>query len=89
VVQNKEEPQNKEYKRVKLYAETFSTGPGQVVLKDLRRQYCDTSSYTPGDPYETAFREGQRSVVLGILSELRQSNHPEKFEESQDEYEEE
>lgn len=43
----------------------------RLVLRDLAR-YCNAtcSSFAPGDPYQTAFGEGQRDVfnhVLGVL----------------------
>ncbi len=75
------------YKRVKLYEETFSTESGKAVLKDLRRLFYDTEIYIPGDPYGTAFTLGQRSVVMLIRDMLRNSKHPELFEEVLDEYE--
>jgi len=87
-VAKKEQPASPEFKRVKLYYETFSTESGKAVLKDLRNSFYDAQSYVPGDPYATAFSEGCRSVVLGILNALKQSQHPELFEESLDEYSE-
>lgn len=73
-------PDNKEYKRVLYYAETFSTESGRAVLKNMRRTYFDRQSYVPGDQFATTFAEGQRSVVADILSFLSQSKHPELFE---------
>jgi hypothetical protein len=52
----------------------------------MRKSYFDRTSYVPGDPYATAFAEGQRSVVSDILSFLSQSKHPELFEEVPDDY---
>ena len=37
------------------------------VLKDLKSAYQMRESYVQGDPYETARREGERSVFLRIL----------------------
>lgn len=38
-----------------------------LVLEDLARfRRADQSSHTPGDPYTTAFWEGQRNVWLHI-----------------------
>lgn len=81
------QPDNPEFKRVLNYSETFSTDSGLITLKDMRRTFFDRVSYVPGDPYATAFAEGQRSVVAQILSNLKQSSHPEMFEPSLDEYE--
>ena len=52
----------------KAYYNTFSSGEGAVVLEDMHRSYmdrCSLDEYNP-DPNMTAFREGQRSVVIVI-----------------------
>lgn len=52
----------------KAYYNTFSAGDGAVVLEDMNRSYmdrCSLDEYDP-DPHMTAFREGQRSVVIVI-----------------------
>jgi len=51
------------------YLETFSSGEGKRVLDDLRLSYGDRISFDESHPdgQVTAFREGQRSVYLGIL----------------------
>lgn len=52
----------------KAYYNTFSSGDGAVVLADMYRSYmdrCSVDEYNP-DPNLTAFREGQRSVVILI-----------------------
>jgi hypothetical protein len=52
----------------RAYYNTFSSGDGAVVLGDLYRSFMDRCShdeYDP-DPQQTAFREGQRSVVIMI-----------------------
>lgn len=59
------------YERVMDYQATFGDGRGASVLEDLRRQYCERSSFAPGDPYKTTFQEGQRDVVLAIEAMLR------------------
>lgn len=45
----------------------FASGEGQLVLSDLAL-YCRVglSSFTPGDPHQTAFNEGARDVFLHI-----------------------
>ena len=40
---------------------------GKAVLEELCRQFYDRPSYVKGDAYDTAFKEGQRSVVAFIL----------------------
>ena len=49
----------------------LNSNEGQCVLEDLQARY---GFYTPtfsADPYESAYREGQRSVVLFLMSLLR------------------
>lgn len=50
----------------KTYAAAFNGGAGAEVLEDLQRRFGARLSYVKGDPHETAFREGQRSVVVTI-----------------------
>lgn len=64
------------YERVMDYQHTFALGRGVNVLRDLRAQYMQRSSFVPGDPHATAFREGQRDVVLAIESMLRTAEDP-------------
>lgn len=45
-------------------------GDGEEVLQDLCSIFYDRSSYTQGDPYHTAFQEGQRSVISFIINKL-------------------
>ena len=54
--------------RLILYATFFHTVGGQQILEDLKKT-ASRPSYEPGmkDPErETFYREGQRSVLLGI-----------------------
>ena len=83
------QPNSKEFKRVLAYFETFSTESGQAVLRDLLKSFYDVPSYVRGDTYEAAFREGNRGVIFYILSMLKQSKHPEAFERTPDEINEE
>jgi hypothetical protein len=59
------------------YTACFGTASGQRVLEDLYRSYGRRTSYSKGDPYETAYREGQRSVYLSIRVLLRLDQLPE------------
>ena len=57
----------------------LNTSEGQRVLEDLQARY---GFYTPtfsADPYESAYREGQRSVVLFLMSLLRDEPQREDF----------
>ena len=50
------------------YRFLFETNDGKVVLEHLKRCFgFYQSTYAKGEPYDTAFYEGQRSVVLNIL----------------------
>lgn len=53
-------------KVVACYREVFNSSPGKVVLEDMQKAWMNRVSHVPNDPYTTAFREGQRSVVLRI-----------------------
>jgi hypothetical protein len=59
-------------KRVKEFKRTFETVDGQEVLKYLENKYhINKSSYSKkDDSHETAFNEGQRSVVLDIRNKV-------------------
>jgi hypothetical protein len=58
---------NKDNALRRAYLRTFDTEDGKIVLKDLEaRCGYNAVSHVAGDPYETAFREGQRSVILAI-----------------------
>ena len=41
---------------------------GETVLTTLLELYSLRTSHVPGDPYETAFREGQRDVINYLLA---------------------
>lgn len=52
----------------KIYNRIFQQDrDGQAVLDELSRLYYDRPSYTKGDTHETAFKEGQRSVVSFLI----------------------
>ena len=56
---------------IELYKTVFDTEDGDKVLEDLGLRFCEQSSTFSTDPCETAYREGQRTVVLFIRSMLR------------------
>jgi len=65
------------------YARAFDGVQGKRLLRDLA-EYCNvgSTSFVAGDPYQTAFREGQRDVfnhIAGIL-ELRPDAFPQTLE---------
>ena len=52
----------------RVYREVFSSDEGQKVLDDLKSRFgFQQTTHVPGDPYESAFFEGQRNAVLLIL----------------------
>lgn len=56
--------------RLRDYRQCFGTQAGRRVLSDLRRSYSRRLSFSK-DPYETAFHEGERNVVLKIEAALK------------------
>ena len=61
------------------YRALFNTDDGQAVLEDLQIRFHIHRPVFSAEANETAFRDGQRSVVLMIQSFLR--DHPEPTEE--------
>ena len=55
------------------YETAFNTKEGERVLADLESAYYHRSSFSK-DPYETAFNEGSRAVVVRILNLIRGGN---------------
>lgn len=58
----------------KLYSDYFLTPLGQDILADLKDAFYDRPMFQPGEDTSgltLAFREGQRSVVLDILSAIK------------------
>ena len=53
------------------YKDTFVSVQGQKVLEHLcKKAHVTGSSFVTGDPYLTAFNEGQRHIVMSILQFL-------------------
>ena len=63
---------------IELYKTVFDTEDGDKVLEDLGLRFCEQSSTFSTDPCETAYREGQRTVVLFIRSMLRDKPNEEE-----------
>jgi hypothetical protein len=51
---------------IESYKQVFNTTDGKKVLEDLEKRFFMHSSIFSVDPYETAYREGCRSVILTI-----------------------
>jgi hypothetical protein len=56
---------------IELYKEVFTTVQGEQVLEDMGVRFCEHSSTFSSDACETAYREGQRTVLLFIRSMIR------------------
>jgi hypothetical protein len=53
------------------YKLILNTKDGQAILADLEARYHINGSTFSVDPCETAYREGQRTVVLFLKSMLK------------------
>lgn len=45
---------------------------GEKILQELTALFYDRPSYTKNDPYDTAYKEGQRATVEFILRKTSQ-----------------
>ena len=53
--------------------ELFNSKTGERMLANMKMAYGDRISFTKC-PYETAFREGQRSIYLEITNIVEKTN---------------
>ena len=61
---------------IKNYKATFGSDDGKAVMGDLeKRCFYNTSTFSRNEPNETAFFEGQRTILLFIKSMI---NHKEE-----------
>lgn len=58
----------------RLYMSVFNTENGQIVLEDLRNRCFDKHStvieHAAVDPFQVVYKEGRRSVLLMIETQL-------------------
>lgn len=54
-----------------------NSADGKILFNYLEQTYYNQASYTRGDPYETAFREGGRDVVADLIKR-KANERPEK-----------
>lgn len=55
----------------RAYRAAFADGRDKLIMADLADLcHARTTTFAPGDPQLTAFREGQRSVLLHIADVL-------------------
>ena len=68
----------KQIEELKLaYRRAFGTEDGERVLRDLKARFSfEASTFVPGDPHQSAFREGQRDAVLLIVRMLSEESKP-------------
>ena len=66
-----------------LYKEVFTSVQGERILEDLGVRFCEHSSTFSVDTNETAYREGQRTVVLFIKSMLRDQKQLEEMAQNE------
>ena len=60
---------------IKQYKTIFGSNDGKMVMEDLeKRCFYNVTTFAKGDTNETAFYEGQRTVLLFIKSMI---NHKE------------
>lgn len=59
--------ESKKVRLVKAYRELFSSNEGKEVLQDLCKSCSIYTSTMDANPYEMAYKEGARSVILRIL----------------------
>jgi len=68
------------------YRRIFASPDGQIVLKHLMKKFNVASpTFVNGDTHATAFREGQRHVVLSILKFVNKDINQEIQEQIEDE----
>jgi len=65
------------------YAATFESPAGVLVLKDLRMAFAGVS-FDVKSPYQTAFNEGQRAVILKIDALIEEAHSMRKHGPSSD-----
>ena len=75
-MQNNENSKKKIKELINSYKSIFKSDDGKMVMDDLeKRCFYNTSTNNVKEPNETAFFEGQRTVLLFIKSMI---NHKEE-----------
>ncbi len=62
-------------KRASDFYQCFNTGPGEMVLEHLAQSF-DGTCYTKGDPYDSAYKAGQRNVLVEIRRLVAAGENP-------------
>tara|TARA_S200002703_G_scaffold94694_1_gene81753 strand:+ start:786 stop:1001 length:216 start_codon:yes stop_codon:yes gene_type:complete len=67
----------KQIENLKLsYRRTFNTDDGEQVIRDLKKRFSFETTTFSGDPYQSAFNEGQRAALLLIVRMLSDEKEP-------------
>ena len=67
----------KQIENLKLsYRRTFNTDDGEQVILDLKKRFSFETTTISGDPYQSAFNEGQRAALLLIVRMLSDEKEP-------------
>ena len=62
-------PSPEEPKRIiQAYRNAFMSPEGVIVINDMIRAYLMRDSHVPGDPYTSAYNDGQKALVLSLLA---------------------
>tara|TARA_R100000808_G_C2152677_1_gene162284 strand:+ start:4403 stop:4615 length:213 start_codon:yes stop_codon:yes gene_type:complete len=54
------------------YKFILESNDGEVIMEDLELRFHIRTPVFSNDPYETAFRDGQRSVILFMQNMLKE-----------------
>ena len=54
------------------YKFILESNDGEVIMEDLELRFHIRSPVFSNDPYETAYRDGQRSVILFMQNMLKE-----------------
>jgi len=58
----------------RMFQKIFDLPEGKLVLKEISKMCRENSpTYVDQNPYGTAYREGQRSIILGINSHINKT----------------
>lgn len=60
------------------YKKVLNSNDGKIILEDLCRRFHVAAPVFSADPYETAFRDGQRCVVLFLNQQIAEAKAPEQ-----------
>ena len=60
----------RQYNKIKAYKEVFQSEKGQIILEDLVASFSVMKPSFFDCPRKSAYKEGQKSVVLSILKVL-------------------